>query len=49
MILNLFTFIKRMEYLFGFMLFFLFIVCDNKDLKKVSLSEKIQRPHCQQL
>ena len=28
---------------------FLFIVCENKNLKEANLSDKFQRPHCQQL
>ena len=28
---------------------FLFIVFENKNLKKVNLSDKLQCPHCQQL
>ena len=28
---------------------FLFIVCENKNLKEVNLSDKFQRPNCQQL
>ena len=28
---------------------FLFIVCENKNLKEVNLPDKFQRPHCQQL
>ena len=43
MMLNLFSFIKWMELLFGFMLFFFVIVCENKKLKEVNLSDKFQR------
>ena len=28
---------------------FLFIVCENKNLKEVNLSDKFQHPHSQQL